>query len=274
LANAYLDALIHHDPTSLPLSDDVRFTENGQRLELGQALWKTVSGATGYRIHVADPAHGQVCMLSMVLENDMPAFLSIRLKIGSSAKICEIETLVGRTGHGVVDRPQRLSQADPIFSTPLKPSERLAREDMVAIADSYFEGLVNPGTHPPFDPACNRFENGIQTTNREEAGATWASWNCEQQYHAGFSKMVEANKDRRCAAVDEELGLVYALIIMQITGEVRSITISDGSIFVPPDRYLQPRSLLAHELFKIVDGRIRRLESIYVVVPYGSNSGW
>lgn len=274
LANRYVEALLAHEPARLPLAADVRFTENGQALQPGDALWKTVTGATDYRIHVADPDTGEVCFLALVLENDMPALLGVRLKTNQDRQIVEIETLAGRRGHGTTERPRRLVMADPLFSVPLAPEERLPRERMIAIADSYFEGLVDAAIHPPFDAQCDRVENAVQTTNRPDAAAVWAAWSCEQQYHAGFSKIVEATDDRRYPAVDAEKGLVYAMIIMRFTGSIRSVKLSDGSTFVVPAPYLEPRSLLAHEVFKICSGRIRRLESMYVTVPYGSRSGW
>ena len=36
----YLDALVRHDPTAVPLAAGVRYTENGQRLGVGDGLWR------------------------------------------------------------------------------------------------------------------------------------------------------------------------------------------------------------------------------------------
>lgn len=274
LPEIYINALAARDYSRLPLAADVKFTENGQTLKLGQALWATATGATDYRLCVADPMTGQVCFLGMVLENDMPTLLGVRLGTNDGGQISEIETLVGRRGHGSPERPHLLAPADAIFSQALAVGERSSRETMIEIADAYFEGLVNPAVSPPFDQRCDRIENGVQTTNRPDAAAVWASWSCERQYHAGFSQMVEANDDRRYLTVDEDKGLVYAMIIMRFTGSVRSVKISDGSTFVVPARYLEPRSLLAHEVLKISNGKIRKLESMYVILPYGSRSGW
>ena len=38
----YLDALVKHDPSAVPLAANVRFTENGQRLAIGDALWRSM----------------------------------------------------------------------------------------------------------------------------------------------------------------------------------------------------------------------------------------
>jgi len=50
--------LVARDPSRLPGS--VRtFTENGQRLELGDGLWHTVTGKGRYALHLADTDRGQ-----------------------------------------------------------------------------------------------------------------------------------------------------------------------------------------------------------------------
>ncbi len=59
IANLYLDALTANDPSRLPVTDDVRFTENTRAMKLGEGLWKTAS-AIKYRHTVADPLQGQV----------------------------------------------------------------------------------------------------------------------------------------------------------------------------------------------------------------------
>ena len=56
----YLDALVAQDPKRLPVTPDVKFTENGQRLTLGDGFWNSVTGKGTYRVDVADPAAGQV----------------------------------------------------------------------------------------------------------------------------------------------------------------------------------------------------------------------
>ena len=40
----YVDAMLAHNPASLPLAKDVRFTENGQQLDLGEGLWASMAG--------------------------------------------------------------------------------------------------------------------------------------------------------------------------------------------------------------------------------------
>ena len=60
MADRYIESLVSHDPSAVPLSDNVKFTENGVELQVGDALWATASANTGYRIYVTDPETGQV----------------------------------------------------------------------------------------------------------------------------------------------------------------------------------------------------------------------
>ncbi len=59
-ANQYLDALVARDPSRVPLAENVKFTENGQELKVGDALWATASDPpTTYRIYLTDPKLGR-----------------------------------------------------------------------------------------------------------------------------------------------------------------------------------------------------------------------
>jgi len=39
MVTQYIDALLEHDPSKLPLADNVRFTEDSRALKPGQGLW-------------------------------------------------------------------------------------------------------------------------------------------------------------------------------------------------------------------------------------------
>ncbi|MGD0337537.1 MAG: hypothetical protein ABSB78_01975 [Bacteroidota bacterium] len=61
----YLEAVIAHDPARVPLSEKIKFTENGQRLEVGDGLWNTASARGSYKLYIADPQAGQVGLRSL-----------------------------------------------------------------------------------------------------------------------------------------------------------------------------------------------------------------
>ncbi len=55
--DAYLTALVAHDPKRAPIAADVPFVENAKRINVGEGLWKTTTGGpTSFSIHVPDPA--------------------------------------------------------------------------------------------------------------------------------------------------------------------------------------------------------------------------
>src|SRR5262245_18511963 len=45
----YLDAMVAHNPKSLPLAANVRFTEDTKTMPVGEGLWKGVSKLRSYR---------------------------------------------------------------------------------------------------------------------------------------------------------------------------------------------------------------------------------
>jgi len=49
MVTKYLNAMAAHDPSRLPLTANVRFTEDSRELRLGEGLWKTVVRMGGFR---------------------------------------------------------------------------------------------------------------------------------------------------------------------------------------------------------------------------------
>src|SRR5689334_10735459 len=92
----YLDAMLAHDPGKVPLSPAVKFTENGQKLEPGDGLWRTITAKGTYQMIVADSASGHVAFLGSIREADVPAMLALHMKVRND-RIEQIETLVQRS---------------------------------------------------------------------------------------------------------------------------------------------------------------------------------
>src|SRR6266446_3471510 len=81
VVDQYLSALVAHDPKRLPLSKDVRYTENAQLIELGDGFWKTAEGRGNYTHIFADPEVGQVAYMGTMREAGGPLLMSLRLRI-------------------------------------------------------------------------------------------------------------------------------------------------------------------------------------------------
>ena len=69
----YLDALVKHDPKLVPLTKNVKFTENGQRLDPGDGLWRSMSSKGTYRLFVTDTEAGEVAFLGTIREQGRKA---------------------------------------------------------------------------------------------------------------------------------------------------------------------------------------------------------
>src|SRR4030095_8462433 len=48
----YIDALVARQPARVRVSPSAKFTENGQRLELGDGLWRTLTGRGRYALEM------------------------------------------------------------------------------------------------------------------------------------------------------------------------------------------------------------------------------
>jgi hypothetical protein len=307
----YFDAAIAHDPSLLPLSKNVKFTENGQRLVLPDAHWKTMIGRGKYRLFVTDPEAGEVAFIGTIREEGntpegIASPIALRLRV-KNRQITEIETLVVRpstqagpsrgTGaapevpRGPAANIERMGAPHHLFTDPIPPSERMSRADLIRVADMYFrgmekndgKGLDGTGTYP-FTDDCERFENGSQSTNvplREgqtrpdpKTSSSYSSaWGCREQFESGLIHFVWRIRDRRFVAVDQERGLVFSFAFFDhALGKDRIYQTKDGRTVTGGP--VNPWTWEIAEMFRIEKGKIRRIEAILTQSPYGMNSGW
>ncbi|HTZ99181.1 MAG TPA: hypothetical protein VMB02_02550 [Candidatus Aquilonibacter sp.] len=271
----YLAALVAHDPSRLPLARQVKFTENDQELKLGDGLWGTASGVGNYKIYSDDPQAGEVGFLGTMLENGAPIIFGLRLKI-EIRRISEIETLIARKEAGSLARPENLVTPNPLFAETLAPSERRSRENMIAIANSYFSAIEKGhASFVPFDKDCNRIESGVQTTNNPALNSGPSSafqLGCGDQIKSREFQPDTLIRDRRFLVVDEERGLVFVWGFFDHDAQLRTFTLADGR--VEHQTRTAPWTWEFAELFKIKDGKIMRVEAIVDSAPYGMKPGW
>ncbi len=269
----YLAALIAHDASQLPLTENARYTENGQDLQMNDGMWQVASAIGDKKLYFADVESGQVGFRGIVDENGREQIIMTRIKV-ENQKISEIEALVLRGGS--FTNPDGLDD-HPIFTETLPPEDRPSREELVSIANSYFEGLEqNRSDITPFDPDCTRLENGTITANNPEPTIfEFHKQTCGEQFAIpGFAAAITKIRERRFPIVDEERGLAFAIGFFDHAG-IPEVTLPDGSIRKiegPP--FNAPFCFMIGELFKIKNRQITRIEAIVIEVPYGMPSGW
>ena len=289
-ADRYLDAVIDNDPSAVPMVRNVRLTENGQQLEIGDGLWRSMKSKGNYRLFVTDVPAQQVTLLMTLVEDDrdpaggVAALLALRLRI-EDERISEIEQIVVRDANAA-GRVEALGRPHPMYLETIPRSRRMSRDDMLETANKYFSGMQeNDGRGDyPFSDDCHRIENGGSATNNptppgqtrpdpETATGYSGQWGCLEQFESGLLHFVNRIRDRRFVAVDEERGLVFSFVFFDHSaGETRTFETPNGrTVTAGP---AQPWTWGIAELFKVEDDQIRQIEAILHQVPYGMNSGW
>jgi hypothetical protein len=277
----YMDAMEKNEVSDALFARSVKFTENGVQLPLGgEGLWYGMNGKGNYRFYVPDVETGQVAFIGTVKEQGRTAGSStlvglvLRLKIVNN-KITEVEQLAvrpdntaqvtggaapaGGAAPGVAAAPaapasrfppaaeaiDRMGKPHEVYFETIPEARRPTREELIKTANYYFTGLQrNDGKgYYPFTDDCVRFENGMVTTRE-----------CKKQFEESLKNLVSRIRDRRFVAVDRERGLVFAFAFF--------------------DHYNINWTWQLGEIFKIEDGKIRRIEALFHRAPFGINSGW
>jgi hypothetical protein len=300
----YLDAVVAHDPSRLPVTKTVKFTEDGQRLALGDGFWRTATARGTYKFYMDDPVAEQVVYFGTMREAGSPVSLVLRLKI-EDKKIAEIETIVVRTGMspahpndtGALDF-EKLGGPDPLFLETIPTAERVSRDELARSANKYFSGMQlndGKGDYSFFADDCSRIENGqVATAGRSaneiqippspgqnasgqsSAGRSTsygAIAGCRAQFQSGLLHFVTRIRDRRFVVLDTERGVALAFCFFDhAAGNTRTFQTPDGkTVTAGPTN---PWTWEIAEAFKVENGKIRRIQAIFQRCPYGMNSGW
>jgi hypothetical protein len=291
----YLEALALGDPSRLPVTASVKFTEDGQRLNLGDGLWNTSTGRGTYKFYMEDVQGGAVGFFGTMREAGEPVILSLRLKV-EDQKISEIETIVVRNVQDAQNLEKR-GHPDALFAETIPPSDRASRADLVRSANMYFSGMqLNDGKGDyPFTDDCDRVENGAEATNNHSVGSqnviaeqsnsveassrqrsdlTYsATWGCKQQFQSGLLHFVTRIRDRRFVVVDPDRGVALAFCFFDhAAGKTRTFQLPDGRTVTSGPT--TPWTWEISEAFRVEHGEIRRIEAVYHRCPYGMGSGW
>jgi len=279
----YLAALVAKDPAHLPWAAHAKLTENNVELPAGWGLWQTISALGTEDFRAADPETGQVAYYGVIDERGTKSFFVLRLKV-EDGKIAEAETIVDRKGYGPGPFGNPETQPPvPVLLADVPAEHRTLRERMIALADGYFNTLqLNDGQiFTQFTPDCSRRENGVWTANDPHPGSVqdpnlnlsaYGKISCEQGFRLGNYRWDDELRARRFPLVDEEKGLILAGGFIDHAGKLEKYTTMDGVVHDAPLK--SPHSFCFLETFKIVDGRIRHAEAVFITVPYHMPSPW
>jgi hypothetical protein len=270
----YIEALAGRNPASARLAPDVMFSENNVLMPVGNdGLWGTISAVREGEMMVADVETGNAAWFGIVEEHGNPAYLAMRIKV-EDRLITEVETVMNR----LPDMPKPFGNPDtvthdPAFSEILSIKERRSRARLVAVADGYFNTVeLNDGdVFTLFSDDCSRLENGISTTAAPPPGSgdgnsASIAVGCENQFKLGIYHINKRIRERRYPIVDVERGVVVASGFFDHANMFDRYSLTDGREMNTVLKW--PNTITLLEAFKIVDGKIARIEAVFTYVPY------
>jgi hypothetical protein len=283
-ADSYLKAVVAHDPKLLSLDDHVRFTEDGQELQLGDGFWNTASGVGAAQQFYPDPQTQQVTYLGTMREFDNLVLMAMRLKV-RDRRISEVETVFYRKGTGPewsdagVDATNSRGTADAAWLVPIPAPLRATREQLTGIALGWMNALAHYDAKAtlPVSDDCVRYENGARVSGNPrvligDSHFNLAALGCRQQLQSGYFASISRVHHRRVVAVDPENGTVVVWANLDQAG-TRALHLADGHTLAPRS-LSQPSSTETVLVFRIEAGLIHRIEMVTRGVPYHMSPGW
>jgi hypothetical protein len=278
LMDQYLAALVAHQPQQLKTAADLRFTENTNRMKLGDGLWQTIGALGTFKLYVEDPRSGQVAFYGTVKENGATALLGVRLK-QRAQQLTEIETYVIRQATGVHGTFDNLTTVPAEWNQTVPPAERSTREQLQHDANQYFNGIEQGnGSIVPFAADCLRIENGAQTAPTVPT-ATRPSMSAVAQFDTHMFDYIHEITNRRFLLADPERGLVYAVVMFQHPGNIKpqmNAVTATGSSTAARTFSLSsyPNTTQIIETFQVRGGKIQRIFAYVSLLPYRQAPGW
>jgi hypothetical protein len=308
--DAYVAAMVAHDVSQAPLSDEIVFVENIAKMRPGEGLWKSiVEGPSSFAIHVPDETNQTVGYLAMMTYMgppqapqgsspeqraelatqppvEQPVIVAIRLKFDPRGKIVEAEHLL--SGIREAQMPNLQSPRPGIF-TAIPAAQRRPHDELIEIGASYYDALDdNNGELAPFSPDCERHENGMITASGTPstgpaipgtAATPQVARDCRRQLDSNSFQYIDRIEHRRVFAADPQTGLVMGLShfrhpMNNLPYKVKAL---DGSELErnAENMNFAPFDLPAAHMFKVgPDGQIHEIEAMGFTAPYNSPTGW
>jgi hypothetical protein len=236
-------------------------------IEAGSDKSWTAAAPTGYRLVFADEARGEVGCHATFIQDDLVGIYALRLKVESDGRVGEVESLFARKGDSNAFAAHRLKEPDPLFARIEPEAARSSRATLIAAADAYFDAVErSDASAAPIAKKCERFENGLRTTNNPAGGLPL---DCREGMK--IFTYIDRVRDRRYPLVDEARGVVWSSAALEVPpGQVLRLTIDGKQI----ERPQAARSIFLSELFKIVDGEIVAIDVVVRNMPKGSIFGF
>jgi len=269
MLDQYLSAVIKHDPKAAPLAVGFRQTENAINVGPGGGTWKSVTGLGRMQRRYLDASSGQAGYYGLVEEGAAVAVATVRVRV-QNRKLTEAEWYLARENDPGLNGarqpgrpPANLWNPEYLIAHPppdrvVPPAQRLSRDELVAVVNSYFDAITShDGSVALTHPGCGRAENGTPAPagkflppipRPDGSPAPGPAGNGSNDCVSGLqnfnASMVVA---RRIPVVDEEQQVALGM-----------------AVFIRKPGSQTPRNVFS-EWFNVEEGRIR---TIYTAMFY------
>jgi hypothetical protein len=253
IMSAFVDAMTAGRPASVPLAEDAEIRENARVVPLDATAWRQVKAVRSIMTFADAATANVVSRAGVELADGKPGYISTRLKVSAGGRVTDVELSADVSPRVVGGYVWKL---DPVYTAVLPPEQRLTRVALEALARRYFHSLsTHAAIAEDFDASCNRFHSGQQITN---AGANTVEGGPPRTCPGSL----EGNPpwgpatDQRFPVIDVEHGVVFGVTLLH---------------------YLKnptPSQMYVSEVFKVVGGRIVRIDNIGLMMQGVSTLGF
>lgn len=231
MLDRFIEAVIARDPSRAPLAIGFRQTQNSVLTPPGSGAWQTITAVGPAQRRYFDPVSGHAAFFGVATDGGQPAVVSLRVRI-ENRQITEGEWHIAHRGDPGISGlgSDVLFDADKLMASPpperiVAQPQRLPRETLVAIVNSYFDGLVaGNGRAVLAHGGCSRFENGFEVTGRpirsgDPSDGFEGLGDCTSGYKGLAVALVAA---RRYLLVDDEAQVVVcSAVFVRKPGDAR-----------------------------------------------------
>lgn len=238
--DAYYTALAAHDTSTLSLASNVKYTENGATVPIGDGLWKT-AGTLKFKRSALDTETCNSVTESAIADGSSDIILGLRIKL-EEEEISEIEAIIVRdtNDYVMVDPEGLIATASDDWETPLAEDKRQTREQLIGIMDKYINLFPNGACN--FSDDCMRTENGSTL-----AACTGLGVGCTEP----DAETPSSDMSVRLHVIDVDAGITVGF------------TLFYGIVVGGP--------YIDFHMLKVRDGQVI---SVHAVLAAGEDSGW
>ena len=295
LMDGLLGAMIAHDPAKAPLDGNVRYTENGQPLAIGDGLWRTLTARGANPLYLVGDQ--DVGIFTSTVETDIAGQLTLRVR-QRQGRITEIEALTVRQeipmlgkliGTSTLMAPPQLADFDGThfenaggaLTAEVPAAERTPAAKLRQLAQDYVHAFYTEAKAIAFTDKCTARINGVDSVHNAAVKPLDAktkfrpfALGCQQQIDSGFYQQVSRLRESRVLLADADRGIVVIASAIDHPGDKDEIEVSHVGEIATPEAFRPPSTYYQVALIKVRSGRITHVEALERPVFYGMTLGW